>query len=198
MRRALTSSAPLLFTCAFLGVLLDFIFNGVLKIVWIWIYAPAYLTAATILVARLSKTRHKPVANEAAGLMILGALALHLLFTGAIRQSVYPMDLSLTEPVTFRSDLWPQRLIVLSDQLSKHLTGMPSTKALPVVIERIADYGCTRSSVVVSVAGVDVRVDPDARWTWKTDPLAAASFEGPGFEDRGLPWCRIRFYRGVN
>lgn len=189
--------------CALLGALLDFVFNGVFKIVWIVIYGPAYVVAAKGLATQLSqhsKTRFKPLTRVAVGGFLGGAIVLHLASTGHRRQAVYPMLLATADPITLRSEQWPQKLFVSSDKLSKTLAGPNAQQQIPVATERVTDYGCTRTFEVVSVAGVDVRSDPDARWTWKTDPRAAARATpaGPGYEDQGLPWCRIKFYRGVH
>lgn len=191
------SPVALTIACALLGAALDFVFNGVFKIVWIVIYGPAYVVAANVLSKKLSGTKFKGHSRVAVGALLGGAAVMHLAFTGVRRQVVYSMNVASSNPIVLRSDEWPQSLVVSSDKLAKALAGMTSQRGIPVVIERVVDYGCTRSSRTTTVAGVDILNDPDSRWTWKTDPHAVVVPLGPGYEDDYLLWCRIKFYRGV-
>jgi hypothetical protein len=182
--------------CILIGASLDFTFNGVFKIIWIIVYGPAYIAASKILTTQLSKTKWASNSSLAVGSFFAGALAMHLFFTGYSRHVSYHVSLTSMDPVTFHSDQWPQRLIVVSPTLSSKLVGMKSVQDVEVEIIRTVDYGCTRLFRVESIAGVDFLKDPESRWTWKTDPHFPGPIPrvGPGYEDEGLPWCRIHFY----
>lgn len=195
--RRSASSTALILTCLLLGALLDFIFNGVLKIVWFIVYGPVYLACAEILLTKLMTSHPPRLSRLGAGALLCGAFAAHLGMTGLHRQEVYRMSPVSTDPITFRSDDWPQKLYVSSDGLAKKLLGVKTTEPVPVIVSRVVDYGCTRSFTVVSVDDVDVR-DPGSRWSWKSDPGVATPTHpiGPGYEDDGLSWCKISFYPG--
>jgi hypothetical protein len=198
MKKSWVPLLPLLAISLLLGGALDFVFNGVLKIIWLVIYGPAYAVACHLYIWLVVRTRYAAFWRESAIAFLLGALVMHLTFTGQVARDSYPMTLASSDPLTLVSQTWPQKLIVVSKKLSAQIaTAAPP--GIVVVIRRINDYGCTRSSVVESVDGVDVENDPEARWTWKRGSGAdetARPRVGPGNEDQGLPWCQIKFYRG--
>lgn len=205
----LKSSLYFAFVFILLGALLDFVFNGVFKIIWFVVYAPAYVAACKFVETKLTDTHHEAHSRLAVISLLGGALITHLMFTGYHAQTTYTMKVALFNPITLHSNAWPQKLVVSSDRLSKQLAGsasgsVPEVKPeIQIVISRIVDYGCTRTFTVESVAGIDVHWDPDARWTWKTDPSttmqssssSSSGSTGPGNEDQQLPWCWFKFYR---
>ena len=186
--------------CLLLGAVLDFVINGVFKVVWVIIYGPAIVVAAQVLVTRLAKTSFAKWARGAASFLILGVAVTHFLLTGYHRQIAYPMFVASSDPLIFRSTSWPQELIVLSSKLAQKISQHRDQKEVVVLTSRIVDYGCTRSFVVEAVDGVSFKGDSEVRWTWKMDPKIASSSQmrGAGYEDEDLPWCRIQFYRGVH
>jgi hypothetical protein len=194
-----TSYLVALAICALLGALLDFVFNGVFKIVWIVIYGPAYVVAAKVLHTQLSRLRPSWPARPAIVSLFAGALACHLLCVGHTRQVAYLMTQVSNAPMTFRAADWPQTLVVTSDKLTQVLGAGAGKDRVPVVLNAVLDYGCYQSLKISTVAGVDVQTDPDASWTWRMENRAPMPTDiGPGSEDRSLPWCLLKFYRGMN
>jgi len=192
----------LLVFCFLGGALLDFVFNGVFKIIWIVVYGPAYVVAAKLLAYKLGQSRWKEHVKVAVWALLIGAGVGHLIFTGHERGKAYRMDVVSDAPVTLHAPQWSQRLLVSSPKVDKALAALPSRKDVPVTVTFVLNYGCVKHWYVETVAGVDVRGDSDASWTWRTDGRAPADpglALGPGDEeDRGLPWCKLKFYRGVD
>ena len=180
-----------------LGVALDFLFNGVFKIIWILIYGPAYCVAGKVLAAQLAPTRWANLIPSAVVTLLCGALIGHLVLVGRARTLVYSMKLTGNSPIVLGSSDWPQTLVVSSEKLRQGLSQSSSLSSIPVSVTLVTDYGCIRTSGVDTIGGVDVRMDREATWVWKTDPHATnlSVIAGPGTEDSDLPWCRIKFYR---
>src|SRR5271170_2321981 len=97
-----------------LGVLTDFIANGVLKIRFAVIYAPVYVGLASILVTRLYNTPWEKLVKPVAGLFLVGAFGFHLAAVGHEHVLNYTMALASKSPLTFKSPTFPQMLIVVS------------------------------------------------------------------------------------
>ena len=180
-----------------LGVAIDFLFNGVFKIVWILIYGPAYCVAGKVLASQMAPTRWANLIPSAVVTLLCGTLIGHLALVGRGRTLAYSMKLTGTSPIVLASSDWPQTLVVSSEKLGQALSQGSPASSIPVSMTLVADYGCTRTSTVDTIGGVDVRTDRQATWVWKTDPHATnlSVIAGPGTEDLDLPWCRIKFYR---
>jgi len=187
-----------LLACAISGAVLDFLFNGVLKIVWIIVYGPAYIAACKVLTTQLERLK-RPELNRLGVIALMGgALVCHLASVGRRREVTYPMVRISDDPVTLHSSDWPQVLAVSSEPLKQLLANRSKAEEVPVVLQAVMDYGCYRSIKVTTVAGVDVQSDPAASWTWRMENRAPMPTDiGPGSEDLQLPWCRIKFYRGT-
>lgn len=193
----------LLLLALFAGALLDFIFNGVFKIVWIVIYGPAYLAAIKVLIAKLANTPLKAFTRPLVGAFLSGALLIHILLTSHASKLVYKMAVVSTDPITLQSADWEQKLILQSDRLSEALRSGLDASPVAVVLARTTNYGCTVKLVIQNVAGIDIIDDPKSRWVWKSSPMPRQNGDeplhstgGPGSEDQSLPWCRYKFYRG--
>lgn len=187
----------ILVAAAFIGAVFDFLTYGVLKIIWMMIYVPMYFIAGKMLFHGVTRMGRPELARQAVVAMIAGALAAHLVLVGRRGSAVYTMTSVLGTPIILHSSEWPQTLVVASEPLAQNLAGTPTRDNVPVVMEFITDYGCTRSSRVVDVDGVDVDHDPNASWTWKTDKnIHPSPTSGPGTEDHEFPWCWYKFYRG--
>jgi hypothetical protein len=176
------------------GVALDFLCNGVFKIIWFVIYFPTYFVVAVALVSRLSSTRWAPDTRKLLLGLTLGATCGHLHFTTHHHLLTYTMSIDAQDPITLRSSEWSQRLVVSSDPLAKKLAGHPRGENVPVTVDLVTNYGCIQSYRVNTIDDVDVRDDPTSTWTWKGGS-SVPDASGPGSEDRYWPWCKIQFYR---
>jgi hypothetical protein len=192
------ASIAFLAACAISGALLDFAFNGVFKIVWFVVYGPAYCAAAKVLDTQLSRLRPSWPVRPAVVALLGGALIGHLVSVGRTRRIEYSLKLVSDSPITLRSGDWPQILVVSSEKLGQRLATLADKSAVPIVLDAVTDYGCYRSVKIATVAGVDVQTDPNASWTWRMENRQPVPVDvGPGSEDRVLPWCLIKFYRGT-
>jgi len=174
-----------------LGLLTDFISNGVFKIGTAWVWGTTYVGIACIIATELLKSRWEPRTRYGVIAFLIGSFGGHFIMSGCHSTRVYSMALASSSPITLRSDQWPQMLLVTSDKLSADLAHRNPGDPVSVSILVTTDYGCIHSFIVDQVAGIDVRLDPAANWVWKTDPHANASAlsGGPGLEDHALPWC---------
>jgi hypothetical protein len=197
-KSSLQSITICILVSVFLGALLDFLINGVLKIVWMVIYIPIYLVVCNMMLDHLSAKGLSSLRRYTVVAFSVGALVVHLVLVGRAHTRVYQMLLVSDKPVTLRSRDWPEVLIVSSAKLRELLSRQTGKeqKDVPVKISSITDYGCIRSYAVNSVDEVDVEFDPQASWTLRNDAKTLAEITGPESEDQWLPWCRIKFYRG--
>jgi hypothetical protein len=187
---------------ALLGLTLDYLFSGVLKVIWFLIYAPFYAAIGNALYMQLRKSSFKESSLWITSAFFIGAALGHVTFTAYTRRFNYSMSLQSLNPTTLNSSEWPQKLILISDPVTAALVKIPPKGDIPVVIEDTLDYGCVRRSKIVSVAGVDISNDAASSWTWKKDHSYAVQIDpvqlsGPGNEDQNLPWCLLQFYRSA-
>jgi hypothetical protein len=173
--------------CAIFGAVLDFLVNGVLKIVWAVVYIPVYIAIANGLHSRIK--RNGIIA------FFCGAAFIHLVFDGRTQTLTYKMDIIEPSPLQLGSSEWSQRLFVESPSVQKKLGADTSKAQVEVSIVRETTYGCTVSSYVKTVAGIDVKTDPASTWVWKKDKNDPTPTKGPGAEDAKLGWCRLKFYQ---
>jgi hypothetical protein len=182
---------------AALGVGVDCLINGVLKILWLIIYGPVYLGIAASIYNYLHVSRWRPFAWTMAVAFLSGAALGHLALTGRAQIRVYQMKLVSDAPITLQSPEFSDCLFVTSDRLRNALAQRASQENIPVAIQVIRNYGCIESFKVTSVAGVDVMSDPQAMWVWKPVaefPARGAAHSGMKEENQRLPWCRIRWF----
>lgn len=209
------------FCFALIGIGVDFMFNGILKVVWLAIYGPVYLGIASTLYNSLYKTSFRASAKLGAFAFLGGAAAGHCLWTGHTETRIYPMSRGgmSGSTITLRSPRFSRTLVVTSELLRKTLPeGLEETRAsssssgnssgngIPVAIQVVQDYGCIRTFKVSTVAGVDVMNDPGSLWVWRSDEATSASSPGPGAplngplldgideENQRKPWCMIHWY----
>jgi hypothetical protein len=179
------------------GVATDFLFNGVLKIVWIAIYSATYVTVAAIHYSYLNERLGNLFAAKAATLFLLGCLVSHLLFTGQHETRTYLMKLKNDPRIILQSPELSQALFVASDRVSMVMSKLDSNESVPVTVEVIKYYGCIFSFKVVTVAGVDVMNDPDSSWVWKqleSRPAPPSGFAGLAEENARRLWCTIKWF----
>jgi hypothetical protein len=175
------------------GAAVDFIFGGVLKIIWFLIYTPAYFVIAHTISTWLRTTRWAALASKSLIAIFCAALLNHLLWSGYHRDFTYEMVKGSDSPISFRSGEWPQVLFVSGPKLEAALGPRPLQDKVRVTVSAVMDYGCIRSFKLVSIG--DFILDPDASWAWKTDKNATTPEQnGPGSEDQKRPWCKIKFY----
>ena len=175
----------------------DFLVNGVLKVVYIPIYVPAYLVFASGLYHYLALSRWKQSALSSSVIFLAGTALGHLTMTGRHELRTYEMDLVRDTPISLHSSDFSQTLTVTSDKLRTELARSGIRSGIPVTIQVIKDYSCIRFFEVSTVADVDVMMDSKADWVWRQEgPLAADSrgLSGMDEENRRLPWCRIRWF----
>jgi hypothetical protein len=192
-------AVPVLFLlCTLLGFTVDFVFNGVLKIIWVVIYLPCYFALGATLWNWLVENRWSQWAIVGVAGFALGCLGTHFAFNDCHRIQLYHLALVGDSPVALRSKDWPETLFVTSEKLSQILRGWADKNDIPVTALIVTDYGCTKSTRMVAVAGFNIDTDPDTNWVWKDDDRLQKIKTGPGSEDRYLPWCRLKFYRGIS
>jgi hypothetical protein len=183
--------------CAVMGIMLDFLMNGVLKVVWIAITGPTYVVAASTLATALKRSRWSAYTSRGVVGLLVGTILGHLIFQNHGEVRTYPMSRvpsSLSQAVAFRSDDFPETLFVTSPKLQRELDRRSNDSSVPVSVTIQKDYGCIRSFRVSTVAGVDVLTDTDATWTWKIDknnPGKPFTGVDPHDEDQALIWCRF-------
>jgi hypothetical protein len=179
------------------GVAIDFLFNGVLKIVWIAIYSATYVTVSAILYSYLHERLGDLFAAKAAAVFLMGCLASHLLFTGQHETRTYLMKLKSDPRIILQAPELSQSLFVAGDRVSTVMSKLDSNQSVPVTIDVVKYYGCIFSFKVMTVAGVDVMNDPESSWVWKqidSHPEPAGGFSGLNEENARRPWCTIKWF----
>lgn len=190
-----------LLVCAFIGLMVDFLFNGVavrflfrqfFKEQWAFIYVPLDLALASTLITLLHRTRWTHLANRGALAFVCGIILGHLIFIGHHVTRFYSLiQLTDSNYVLLRSMSWPQILFIEGEEVRKNLLQNPTGEEVQVTMDMVTDYGCIRTAVVSTVAGIDVKEDHDTTWTWRMNEYAKTPKRaGPGMEDRRFPWCR--------
>jgi hypothetical protein len=188
-----------------LGFCVDFILNGVLKVIWFPIYATVYFGLAVSFYNYFHKSRLRPWATGASCLFLTGTALGHLFWTGRAELRTYSMSIVSQSPFELRAPEFSDTLFVMSDKLLAKLGDQTAlgSPPVPVTIEVIKDYGCIRSFKVARVAGVDVMKDPGANWVWRpadrqtTEERAASAHvlkAGIEEENQRLLWCRIKWF----
>jgi hypothetical protein len=179
------------------GVLTDFIFNGLLKIVWIAIYGSVYLTIASGLYSYLHERFGTLFALRAGSAFLAGCLIAHLLFAGHREMRVYSMSLISDSGIILQSPELSQTLYISSDQVLKVLGKLDMKAVIPVSIQVTKDYGCIFSFKVATVAGIDVMNDSGSNWVWRQDGSRTApvgGFSGLNEENARRFWCTIAWF----
>jgi hypothetical protein len=195
-------NSAMFFAAVLGGVFTDFLFVGVLKIVWVAIYGTVYLTCASTLYTFLSKSRFKKITLSSSLGFFATAFIFHFSVEGVQSNRTYLMDLDSYPPPALHSPKFAQLLIVESDRLQSLLPEKNLTKEIPVSFAIIKDYGCIRSFKVKTVAGIDVMDDVRASWTLKAEKgyLFTSTappdprFDGMAEENMRLPWCHFKWY----
>jgi hypothetical protein len=184
--------------CFAFGVCMDFVFNGILKIVWVIIYGLSYVTIGTTLNSYLVQTRFAKHTRLAMSALLLGALAGHLMLTGHQDVRRYSMILSPSPfqnaPLAMKAKELTETLYVSSDKLQEKFTQRSSPRAqesIPVTVRVTTHYGCIQLIQVDEIDGVTINSDPAASWTWKIDRNTNVFDSVPlGWGDENYFWCR--------
>jgi hypothetical protein len=185
------------------GLATDFLFNGVFirlltgdsfKETWIYLYAPLEIAVAAGIYNYLLSSKWTEIAKYSFFVCLIGSMVGHLLLLDFHSTRVYPMTLAQTTPQPLlKSSEWPQILFVSGTHLNEVLSHHSANDQIPVTISYETDYGCIRTAWVSNVAGVDLNSDTNINWVWRLNRFANTSeLQGPGMEDRLLPWCRHR------
>jgi hypothetical protein len=188
--------------CFVFGVFMDFVFNGLLKIVWLIIYGLSYVTIGTTLNSYLVETRFVKHTRLAMSTLLLGALAGHLTLAGHQDVRRFSMILSPSPfqnaPLAMKAKELAETLYVSSDKLqekfqeklSLHSSPTPQ-EAVPVTVRVTTHYGCIQLIQVDEIDGVAINSDPAASWTWKIDRNTNVSDSVHlGWGDEYYFWCR--------
>jgi hypothetical protein len=196
-----------LFLCLFIlfGVLSDFLIGGVFKIIWPFIYVPTYFVIAMTMGNYLTRIQFQISSQIAIVTYLSGAAIGHLWFVQHHSYAIYPMEIAAvsTTPLVLKSAQFPELLFVSSHKLTEALAAQtPAPQTVPVVVEITTDYLCVRSFIINSVAGIDVKLDADAAWTWRANYAGLHNdlHTGPTMptDNKRWPWCRYQFYRPSN
>ena len=180
-----------------LGVVTDFLTNGVLKILWISIYATAYIGIAASIYNHALSNQYRPLAKKIALAFLFGTLVGHLTFTGWQEARLYSMNVVSVSPLALESPEFSDRLYVTSELLQKKLIDQPTLKTVPVTMQMIRNYGCISSFKISTIADVDVMSDSKSYWVWKHVsgmPESDSHFAGMKEENDRVFWCRIQWY----
>lgn len=191
-----------LLACLLLGPLADFFCNGVVigyvlhaKFTdkYSFVYIPFFVTVAMVLSNLILHSRFVHLHSRAVIAFFVGAIVSHLTLVGFKYNRGYSMDLDVQydagkQTFLLRSAEWSQILFVQSARAQEELKKNYQHRPVPVQVAVVSDYGCDRSAVVSTVAGVDVRDDAGASWTWQVDRSTGLP-AGPGDEDKRLFWC---------
>jgi hypothetical protein len=198
-------SILLLLGCFLLGPLADFFINGIVIGLLFrmrfteqlaFVYVPFLFAVAMILSKKIVRSRFAALHPLILALFFFGALLGHLTLVGLQHTRKYSMSLDNEydagkKAFLLRSPEWSQILFVTSEKAQAELRATYTHKPVPVEVAVVSNYGCDRSVVVSTVAGVDVRDDNGATWTWQVDRSTQTSAEAssPGNEDQKLFWC---------
>lgn len=177
------------------GVFLDFLFVGVLKLIWPAIYGAIYIGICAWLFHEASIRKWRPHALKMIGILMCGVVFAHLL---ARRSEIrtYPMNW-VGDPGTIelQSPEFSDTLFVTSDAVQNTLSKLNVHTGIPLVIQVVKNYGCIESFKASSIAGVDVMNDPKAIWVWKSAPGATVAGQaGMKEENSRLFWCQIQWF----
>jgi hypothetical protein len=187
-------------TLFFLGALLDFITNGVLKIQWLSIYATVYVGIAATLYNYALTTPWQKNAVKLTITFLIGAGTGHLLFTGQTDTRNYEMMLTANAPITLESPDFADPLLITSTPLQSLIDeNKIDLKKIPIVVLVVKNYGCLQSFKIKSIAGIDVTADAEANWVWKpslrhVSATQSTHYSGVEEENRHLPWCLIHWF----
>jgi hypothetical protein len=167
-------------TLTFFGMFIDFFTNGVLKILWFWIYVTVYVGIAATLYNYLLTTSWRPFALKLNLSFLAGAALAHLCLTGHSHLRNYEMSLIADPPITLESPEFPDHLVVASESLQTVLEKSADLKHIPITVQVVQNY---------------------ANWVWKSGSLALSSatgapthYSGMQAENQRLPWCLIRWF----
>lgn len=194
------SRAKVILAClalALFGLLIDFLFSGVLKIIWLVVYGPVYLGLATAIHNYALGNRWRSVANFMAAAFLLGAAIGHFAFAEKPEIRVYFMSMVNDSPMEFQSTDFSDSLFVSSEPIKAKLSRNSSVQNIPVAIQVVKNYACIESFKVSSIAGVDVMHDKNAYWVWKPvggTKAISANYFGKEAENQRLLWCRLRWF----
>jgi hypothetical protein len=183
----------------FFGLAVDFLCNGVFKIGHYLIYGAVYLVVALTLNAQLAKyPQWAHLSKFAVYAFLIGAFGGRFILAGHSGQRTYMMTVIKDSPITLKPMEGPQVLIVVSEKLTQKINTLPVSdkRVVPVVIDTVSDYGCLKVFNVHDVAGVDVKTDNEASWSWKTEAAGSRAVSQPGLgtEDHWMPWCIQKSY----
>jgi hypothetical protein len=182
--------------CFAFGIVIDFLFNAIFKIIWFVIYGVCYVTIGTTLGAYLTKTRFAKHTTLSMITMLLGALAAHLAMTG--RQDVRTFSTKMVPspfenaPIALKAPELAETLYVTSDKLLQRLSpSAPPAGPVPLTVRVTLQYFCVQKIYVDQIDGVEIDSDPSASWSWQIDrnstnkePLTL------GWGDEKYFWCR--------
>jgi hypothetical protein len=190
-------SAPLFAFLFFVGgFVTDFLTNGVFKVGAWAIWGTTYIGIACIIGTQLLASKRETWTRYGVLGFLIGSFGGHWVMADWHSTRVYqlvPDPRNDTPVLTFRSQKWPQMLLVTSPKLTAKIDAIEKGHPVDVAILVTSDYGCVREFIVDQVAGVDIRLDNDATWVWKTDRSSSApALSGPGLEDQAFPWCPRR------
>jgi hypothetical protein len=171
----------------------DFTCNGVFKIIWFLVYAPAYVVCAVCIHTYLTHKDRLHYARAVIASFFGGILIGHFFFMGRHTSETISMKTVSVSPLVFRAEPWTEELYVSSAKIQQK--NLKPDDSVSVELIYTIDFGCIRFFKIVSVGGINILTDPDSTWTWKTPHgLGAVKTSGPKDEDQSLPWCRFRFY----
>jgi hypothetical protein len=183
-------------SCFILGILVDFLFNAIFKIIWIAIYGLCYVAIGTTINAYLTRTRVAKHTTLSMMTFLIGAAAGHLAMTGhqSIRHYSAKMVPSPYENarIALKAPELAETLYVTSDHLEQKLLPTPiSQESIPLTALVTLQYGCVQKILIDEIDGVAINSDPAASWTWKIDrstsPTEPLSL---GWGDEKYFWCR--------
>ena len=172
-----------------MGILVDFITGGLLKIIWFAIYATTYLALGMTLgtyLARFSQSYRQQVI-----FFLAGTLFGHLMFAGDHHRPNFQMNFESYSPIVLTSPQFSESLFLTSDDFTSKLGR--NVKKVDVLFESLSDYACVKSFEILSVDGIDVR---NTSWTWRALALEIrTNFDSPTTDRSPWPWCWYQFYR---
>jgi hypothetical protein len=173
----------------FLGILLDFITNGVLKITWTGVFCIIYFALAVNLYNYFQHGDLHRYSIPLAFTLVVGATLGHLFFTQKPHLQNFEMTRVSDSPLTLQSPDFSDRLIIVSEKLQAALASKGEPQKVSVSIQVVKGYGCIESFKVDSIEGVDLASDTASQWVWKSVPGALAPRLNPY-----RYWCWIRWY----
>jgi len=180
------------FACFFAGIVTDFIFGGVFKIVWAFIQLPAYLCLAITIETYFAHSKVKHLSRYVAIAFAGGALLGHFSFSGHQSRYDYSMELVSDNPLVLKTPAIPELLYVMSDKLTHTLAEEHLRSNIQVTAKGVSDYGCMKRFTIESVDHVGIQSDPGATWTLRLSRLGVFQDRNmPSMDDKEWPWCKI-------